>query len=361
MKIAIIEKTDEHIDFNKHNIREQIEDIILDPSLLYYKDVNDQNDVHQIISSTLTKHNADNNTKISAVNIYETINVLIAAYFIDHEQFINIPSNNDNVNDNDKNMNKNKNNTNDVDNIDIKQIINKTNKKGIKIDLNEFGVQLTSHSVSNKMVLVKYKLRYKISGKHNNNVQTITDLCDLQHHELLNAIECIFNKTGIRLNENGDMEEYKYITNPLEPLIKIDNNFKQNYIYHEYEIYTRVIMIFVDKRNDNDNSSINVNASMLCQIPIYGNAVVGMYKKPEYTESPPYVSLSLSRFKNILNIRKRGAHLTTGFEKNSINYVNYDKLISLELNKHSNKKIIPIDNIINNNPHISTNDYDDPT
>lgn len=329
MNLAVLSKTDEYVDYEASDIREQIEDIIDDPNNIIFEQFKDSDEMYTIIS----RHLQTPTVNVTIANIYETYNTIIAAYFIDYSEYVDNTSN-ENMDENemkerlDKYITKNKDNG---------------NKKKIKADLNDFGVQITSHSVSDKVIFVKHRLSYEMDG---NKVKTIINADNLSQHELLNMLESLFIKNGIVVSDNGEIKSYKYITNPIDHLIKTDANYQTNYEYHEYEIYTHVLMVFMDTRKNKENGGLNIKATQLCHRPVYGTVFVGMYRKPEFTEDPPYQSLSEKQFNHILSIRGKNESLTTNFQRTEKEYVNFDKILESEALTHSDKINLPLDQII---------------
>lgn len=301
MHLAILHKTNNYVDHNQINIRQQIENILDDPNILQFKKFDDQESMYTLIYHAL-KNNIQENSNdlnekklcITACNIWENRDTLYAGYFIDPVEL-------------------------DVNPDD-------------KIDLNLFGSQISSQRVTGTLVIVKSTLTYDIID---NNLKTNSSPSNLTHYELLNIIENIYVKTGIILDTDGTIKTYNYIVNPMEHLILTDADYANHYVYHEYEVYTHIIIVIVDVRKKNDK--LNDNATMLCGYPVKGTVFVGLYRKPDYNENPPYVDLSVDRFNNILCIRQKSTSLTTNMEKSDKDYVNFDKLLELEKDKHDNK------------------------
>jgi hypothetical protein len=250
---------------------------------------------------------------ITACNIWENKDTLYAGYYVDHAELKDYSA--------------------DVDNVDKKD---KT-----KIELNNFGSQITTQHVTGNLVIVKQNLDYHVEQ---NNVKTKTILDNISRYELLNIIENIFVKDGIILDVNGNMKTYTYIVNPLEHLMLTDAQYEQHYVYHEYEVYTHIMMVIVDIREK--NKECNEYATLLCGKPVCGTVFVALYRKPDYNENPPYIGLTIQRLKNILEIRSKSASFTTCVEKSDKEYINFDKILELEKNKHSCKKSLKVSEII---------------
>lgn len=292
MNIAILYKTNEYIEHNKVNIREQIDDILDDPANFELREYTNEQSLHEIISNIFKIDNIG----ITVCNIWETKDTVYAGYFVDYteEKYLN---NNDNIN------------------------------------FHYLGSQITLQNVTSHLIIVKMKLSYSIS---NNNVKTNTTYDSITRTELLDIIEKKFVKDGVVIDIDGKMSTYKYIDNPLEHLILTDDKYHQHYVYHEYEIFTHILIVVVDVREH--RGTLNEIGSLLCGSPVNGKIFVGIYRKPDFNENPPYSELSIDRLINILNIRKKGTSLTTGFANSDKEYINFDKLLDIKLREYSNLK-----------------------
>lgn len=309
MKAVVLYFTDDYIDCNRTDIRDQLEDICDDPNNFQFKEFTDETSMFEMIHNALGKPSVG----VTACNIAETKNFLYAGYFID----INETTDNSLFNDSDdKETTERK----------LKEIHQNTK-------MNKFGSQLTSQFVTSNLVIVKKSLSYNVTGtnvKTTSKPDTINSMT-----EILNVFEDIFLKQGITIDVDQSLQSYKYIMNPLEHLILTDSNYEDNYVYHEYEIYTHVMIIIADRREI--NGQLNNMATLLAGKPVYGKVFIALYKKPEFNENPPYVSLSFTTLKNILNIRQKHASLTTNMNRSDREYINFEKLLELENIKHTDK------------------------
>ena len=290
MLATILYKTDAHLDCDRTNIREQIEDILEDLDNFEFKEFSNEENMFSMIHLALGKpiHG------VTVCNIWENKNTLYEGYFIDITE----------------------------DQLSVHDNIN----------MNMFGSQLTAQHVTGNLVIVKKKLCYTVE---NNNVKTFTEPDSIYRTELIDMMESIFIKDGIVIDPCGTMNIYKYIMNPLEHIMLSDAQYADHYIYHEYEIYTHIMIIIADTREV--NGTPNHIASFLAGKPVNGTVFVATYKKPDYNENPPYISLTLDRLKKILAIRQKSSSLTTGMSSTDKEYINFEKILELEYNKHSNK------------------------
>lgn len=318
MKALIVNLTNDRIDCDKINIREQIDDIFIDPDIIQFKEFSDEQSMYNLIYNSLGHPNKG----VTACNIWENSEFLYAGYFID---LVDLIDTNNMVTDNDNE----------------ETLINKIKEEQKKFKLNVFGSQITSQHVASTLVIIKNKLSYTITD---NNVKTVIQPITISSaREMIDLLESIFVKDGVVIKTDGSMQSYSYIMNPLENIMLTDPNYSLNYIYHEYEVYTHIMMIFVDVREN--NKVLNEIATLLAGKPVYGDVLVALYRKPEYDEHPPYSSLSINKLHSILNIRKRSPTLTTGLNRSEREYINFEKLLALENSKHIEKPIMTIEEI----------------
>jgi hypothetical protein len=291
MKLAILNCVDEYVDYNRPNIREQLENILDDDDNFHLDQFTTNEEMFEIIHKEL----GSPTVAVTACNIWESKDLIYAGYFIDSSEF-------------------------DTDE-------KKSDKK-----INMLASQIVSHNVTGRLAIVKTKLSYEIKD---NNVKCITEPDNLSTYDLLNILENIYVKNGISLTANGNMIDYKYIVNPLEQLILTDPTYEAHYRYHEYEIYNCVIKVILDINYNNDTST-NINASWICNRIIKGDVFIAMYRKPEFNENPPYISISQETFKNIVNLRKLSSTAGTNINKSDKEYINFEKLLEIELNRLNN-------------------------
>lgn len=312
MKALILHLTTDSIDCDKTNIREQIEDILDDPNNTEFREFTDDTSMLGLIHSALALENR--NVGVTARNIYETKYFLYIGYFIDMSELIDYTTI-----------------TDAEESVMVKNI--KAQQKNLKN--NVFGSQITSEHVMSDLVIVKHRLSYTVVG---NNIKTeSTPISINSKREILNVLESLFVKNGVVIKTDGSINTYSYIMNPLEHLMLTDPDYAKNYVYHEYEVYTYVMMIIADTREV--NGILNQTATLLAGRPVNGDVFVAIYRKPEFNENPPYMDLSISTITNILNIRQRSVSLSTGMNSTDKEYINFKKLLELEKLKH---KDIPI-------------------
>lgn len=323
MKGIVIFNNDEQINCDKTNIREQIQDIFDDPNVISFREFNDELSMMSTIHTILGKPDVG----ITGCNIYETRDELYAAYFVDMTERIDYSK-----------INNKPDMAEDEKNEEIvKQI--KEQQKDIKINM--FASQITSQHVTSNMIIIKHKLGYEISGT---NIKTITYPSSINSmSEIIDVLENIFVKTGYIIKTDGSIQPYQYIMNPIEHLIMTDSNYQEHYTYHEYEIYTHIIMIVVDKRMLNHD--LNIAGTYLAGQPVNGDIHVAFYRKPEYDEHPPYITVKKERLMDIIEIRKKSPTSTNGMQNTEKEYINFEKILELEVAKHSSKPCIDISKI----------------
>jgi hypothetical protein len=308
MKGFVLFITDDIINPDNINIREQISDIFDDPNNLGEINFLNEEEMMTCISKTL------NHTKAMAVcNLWESRDILYTGYYIDAVDLMNI---------------------------------NETDEKKIeamrkKIKMNIFGSQLSNQNVASALVVIKNNLTYEIKD---NNVKTISKPSSIEStNELIDVLTSVILKNGIVIKQDGSMQPYQYITNPLEHLILTVPNYENIYRYHEYEIYTHVLLIIVNTTIEPNKANLNKNATYLAGKPTYGDVFIGMYKKPDYNEALPYSSISIPILNKIINIRSKSTELTTNKTNAEHEYINFEKLLELEIDKHNNRPTINSD------------------
>jgi hypothetical protein len=313
MQIAILRIAEDFIDCDKTNILEQIQDIFCDPTIFELKDIEDEKSKNDIIMDTLlnsvpktlleTKSDETKSDKpkynvvATAINIYETDNCIYIGYFISLEDLLK------------------------------KQNVT---KEDYNSDINIFASQLTSENVSSDMLIIKYNLSYNITGK---NISSSMELTNITENTLANDLVTIFRHRALVVASDGSTGEYFYIRNPLENVIMTDGNYEDYYRYHEYEVFNHQIAVFVDIRENQDNSTLNKLASYISGSKVYGKVLIALAKKPMFNEAPSYVDLTDARFNLIHNLRGRSTKITEKFESTDMNYINFDKLLQVSKKK----------------------------
>jgi len=313
MKALILHLTEDSINCDKTNIREQIEDILDDPNNVEFKEFTNETSMLGMIHSTLKL--GTRNIGVTARNIYETKYFLYIGYFIDMSELLDYST----ITDTDES-------------VMIKNI--KVQQKNLKN--NAFGSQITSEHVMSDLIIVKHRLSYTITGT---NIKTeSTPISINSQNEMIRVFESLFVKTGVVIKTDGSINTYSYIMNPIEHLMLTDPDYSKNYVYHEYEVYTYVMTIIADTREV--DGILNHTATLLAGKPVNGDVFVAIYRKPDFNENPPYMNLSINTITDILNIRQRSASLTTGMSTTDKEYINFKKLLELEKLKHKDVPIL---------------------
>ena len=314
-RIGILQISDETVDCERTDIKDQLENILDDPDIFRCVDVASTDAMLECVNRILKPVVA-----VSLCNICDTIDTIYTGYFVDASDIIAVHEASIAGN--------NAGNMGDVA------------KNKPKITFNRFASQITHQNVSGCLVIVKQSLEYQIQD---NNVKTQTQLADLSQYETVSMLESVYIKHGVVVGVDGTMQTYKYITNPLEHVMLSDSHYAEHYVYHEYEVYTHVMMIIVDTREC--NGVPNHIATWLAGRPVNGTVFVAMYKKPDYNETPPYATLSVKKLRHILEIRQKSVSLTTGMQRSEREYVNFEKLLELECVKHDAKPNVSLSDI----------------
>lgn len=287
MNCYILNHFDGYVDYEKLNIKEQLDDIFEDDDNILL-DTCDQTNMFEMLGKYL-----DCKINVSVFNIWENRDYIYNGYYNDARDLANSK-------------------------------------------INNFASQITGQPVTGKLVIIKHKLTYTISK---NNIKTDTTLDSILHiNELLNVCYTIMHKDGVVITPDGVLQPYKYIINPIDYIIATDKDYTKHYVYHEYEIYTHILLIFADTRET--EGKLNEKGTLLAGHPVNGPIHIALYKKPLYNEQPPYTSLSIDNLNMILNIRSKHPDLTIGVAQTEKEYINFENLLHIEYNKHSDKPYI---------------------
>lgn len=312
MNAIVLYKTDFQIDCDKTNIREQINEFFDDSDNYDIKEFTNNESMFQLIYDALGSRKIG----VTACNIRENRDFVYVGYFVDVAEILDYGTEEESE----------------------EKILEKIKDTYTKAQLSTFGSQITAQHVTGNLIIIKNRLVYDIN---NNNVKTSMNPVTITLTELKDIIENTLVKDGIVIETDGKMCTYNYIMNPIEHLMLSEKDYKDNYVYHEYEVYTHVMLIVADTREI--NGTVNKTATMLAGKIVKGTVFVAMYKKPEYNENPLYVGISIEQLKKILEIRKRSVELTTGMSQSDKEYINFDKILELECSKHSTKPIRSIE------------------
>lgn len=292
MNIIVIDKIDIYIDYYKIDIKEQIEEIILNQDICHTIKIDntDNNDNNENLLKFIYNILDNPTIGVSMYNIYESKNYLYVGYYIDYYHY---------------------------------KDHSKIEDSELKIELNEFASQITSHQVISKFIIIKNEIKYNTTKE--GKIKITTYPINLSLFELKGIIEKIYIKTGITVDDDK-INIFEYVSNPIEHIMLTEKDYEKNYIYYEYEIFIYMIKIFIDKRNE--KSKINKKASLLCNEDIKGRAYFALYAKPTYNECPPYIYLNEWRFNKILDICNKSRSL---FKMDIVQneYYNFDKILEL--------------------------------
>jgi hypothetical protein len=281
MKLAIINFTEQIVDIDQTNIIEQIEELVDDPDNVQLADFTSKEDIQKIIENNIDIK------RLTLSNIWEDEKSMLFCYF-----------------------------NHSIDNSD-------------NIDpINNWGTQLTSEPTYSKLVIVLMGTKYKGGDA---SLPEITEQ-SLTHYSLKQMFSQIYIKIGQIVHPDGKFEEYKYVVSPFEPMIG-EINSKENYIYREYELYTRVLIVIFDKRS----TVINKIASHISTESVNGIAYFSIYEKPKSKNNAPFKSLDEKLLKKIVQLRNLSYSIGTEYSIGD-DYINFDKLIDNEISKYKKQR-----------------------
>jgi hypothetical protein len=176
---------------------------------------------------------------------------------------------------------------------------------------------------------------FKIDTFNDNNI-----LNTLKNDELVDQFIYKFIHKGIVLGIDGEIDETIYVFNPVD---WISPQEITNYKYVECEILDKILMIFYDNRNLNDDSKINnIGTSIYNSDLLYGRLILGLRDITE-TETIRYIDLTHETMKNIIqvfHINKEDKKMTKDEDIDQILingkrfYNNFHKILNTRLNKY---------------------------
>jgi hypothetical protein len=335
MKAAIIRITDCSVNYDRTDILAQIQDIIDDLDVFSLQEFDNQEALNLLVMNTLmnsiphealersvvdSDHNNEEqserlkyNVGATVAGIYENHDYLYAAYFVTLEDVLG------------------------------KESITKEEFNAANI--NHFGTQICSANVASDIVVVRQKLNYEVKDS---NVATTMSLSNISEYDLVRDLVTIFQHRGLVVESNGDTTEYFYIQNPLENVIMTESDYESHYRYHEYEAFNHQVTIFIDLRYNEENADLNESASQIAGAKIYGRVLVSLAKRPDFSETPPYVDLTDDRFESIRFLRSRSTEIMQNIAKSEKTYVNFDKILNLSKSRYTNLPIKSTSSLIEN-------------
>ena len=283
MNCYILNHCDGYVDYEKLKIREHLEELLEDDDNICTDTFTDTNTMYDV----LYKHLECKTNEISVYNIWDNKDYIYNGYY-----------------------------------IDLRDVVDGK--------INTFASQITGQPVNGKLVIIKFKLEYTIIK---NNIKTDTIPNSISSlSEILNVITTIMHKDGVVISPDGSLQPYKYVINPIDHIIATDKDYTTNYVYHEYEIYTHILLLFADTRET--EGKLNETGTLLAGHPVRGHIHIALYKKPLYNEQPPYMSLSIETLNMIINIRSKDPLLTTGLTQTEKEYINFNNLLHIECEKY---------------------------
>lgn len=131
----------------------------------------------------------------------------------------------------------------------------------------------------NKIAIYLSKNRFKIYGsvgiiKEEIKPNGDTVISSMNINEILDIYYSNLVFKGIKIDEKGVIDEFKYILNPID-WMKPEESL--NYKFFEYEIFDKIIMIFIELRPKND--IFNEKASILLSKKVNGTVYVALRTK----------------------------------------------------------------------------------
>ena len=306
MQLIVVKDTDRSVDCNLSNIEEQLDQILEDQDIIECKKFNNINEMVEIIGSYF-EENSD--VVVYGLNDIDEHNNVIIGYFLDT------------------------------------LVQDESKVKNIKC--NQFASQIITQTecVTGPFIIVKMSMdKERPEEIEENNFSKLFNGFpqDLHLCELRDIILNIYIKVGIVLETDGSMSTYTYTHCPIEPIMKIDQEYEKHYKYDEYEIYNSVLIMIV-KLDESEQDLINKNASYLANKIIKNRVFIGLYKKPFYNESAQYKSLSIETMEKICHLRAIYKGNTPQPMDDIASFISLTKIIDREYELCKNKKRLEIE------------------
>jgi len=294
----LLKKCDIVIDHNRDNILEQIEEIFEDDDYCDQIVFGDCKDMYRCITDRINDTGTD--CVLAGINLSETKDNLYVLHYIDTYQ----PTDEE---------------TDEPKCID-------------QLNINLFASQLAEEPVYGNAVICRMKILYDFNG---NNVSAHIEPDTIIMRDFIEKIGEKFIKRGIVMNTDGSLDSYKYVSNPLEPLIARVDGYDKFFRYHEYEFFNMVLQVVVDTREERTDKNINHNASFICNQLVYGRSWIGMYRKPCFNEIPPYITIDCKVLERIIRVRNQSPTSGTNVSVSPEHYINFYMMLELETNRIS--------------------------
>ncbi len=209
----------------------------------------------------------------------------------------------------------------------IYYMIHTIDDKGDKQYLNKIAMYLTNNV-------------YRITGnigiiKEEIHINGFTELSKISFNNILDIFSDRFVHKCIIIN-NNQVDEIKYIFNPID---WINANEASNYKFIEYELFDKIMMMFIELNPIND--VINEKASILYGKKVNGKAIFALRSKPndiKHTEFA-YENLSVDMIEKLLSILSvdHGEFKESDEEKNIMKVYNFHTVLEKRYSKYINK------------------------
>ena len=150
---------------------------------------------------------------------------------------------------------------------DSKYIYELCHKEDPNEQINNIGIRLaqSKYRVTGNSVLIKSKILP-------NNT---TELCTITLDEIVDIFRGFVIHTGVIIESNGLLTEYKYIYSPIDWKKQEE---VQNIRYYEYNCFNLVVMMFIEVNTD---KTINEKASIIAGETVTGKVLLALRHKPD--------------------------------------------------------------------------------
>lgn len=205
----------------------------------------------------------------------------------------------------------------------------------------------------NKIAMYLTKNRFNIYGSvgiikeqiiNNNTIISkikFNDILEIYHNSL------VFK--GIKISEKNIIDEFTYILNPID-WMKPDDS--QNFKFFEYEIFDKILMVFIELYPKND--IFNYNGSVLLQKKTNGTVYVALRTKIDDIKQIEniYENLDKTLMDKLIAILSvnQDEIKENDSEKNNMKIMNFYTILEKRYNNYLNKK-----NILQKKDYQTTN------
>jgi len=199
----------------------------------------------------------------------------------------------------------------------------------------------SSHNI-NRIAMYLARNKFKIYGSVGIIKEEVlssgdTAICQMKLSEILQIYQDCLTFTGVKIDENGDVNEIKYILNPIDWLKPEQCS---NYKFFEFEIFDKIMMVFIEMIPKND--IFNVKASTILSKKVHGTVFVALRAKIDDIKQIDHIYENLdketiSKLISILQVDQNDVNESAN-EKQKMKIMNFHIIIDKRYKKLLEKK-----------------------